>query len=266
MAQANVLTRASGSKTSKINRPRPRRVRQLLLIAVIASIGLAAVLWQVVDHGPRGAGRGSTAPAIAAPYSVPEAVFAAQPPFTGPAVAKYGQPALQRAYRQLVNFALNTGWNLTLMAKAKTALTTADFAAVRASLTPSCAKTFDSTVAKALANDKAAIRELEGSMFFAVGGTGKSDLVGGTASVSKRAFTRAKFAVDTAHGRQRLSMSFTVKALVHMQDAAGKQFVVPTARAVRFLLVPNFGADVSLRPFRIDAWASHLQTKKRQPA
>ncbi len=249
-----------------------RRTTRVLVTLVTAVVVLAGVvIWQATNHSrnSRSSAHGSAShlstPTVVAGYHVPESAFASQPPFTGPAVTKYGQPALQKAYRQLVDFAFDTGWNATLMAKRRSALTSGDFAAVRLWLTPTCAKTFNANITKALANDKAAIRLLEGSMFFAVVGVDAKGAADRTPIISNRAFTRAKFTMDTSHG-QRVSMSFTAKATVHTQDAAGKRYTVQTGRALHFLLVPNTGADANTRPFLIDAWASRMQSKKPQPA
>jgi hypothetical protein len=249
-----------------------RRATRLLVTVVTAVVVLGGVvIWQATNHsrnsgsGAHGSVSDSSNPTVIAGYHVPESAFASQPPFAGPAVTKYGQPALQKAYRQLVDFAFDTGWDPTLMAKRKSALTSGDFAAVRLSLTPTCAKAFNANVTKALANDKPAIRLLEGSMFFAVGGVDAKGAADRTSTISNRAFTRAKFTVDTSHG-QRLSMSFTAKATVHTQDAAGKRYTVQTGRALHYLLVPNNGADANTRPFLIDAWTSRMQSKKPQPA
>jgi hypothetical protein len=269
MAQTKVLTREKNKPaTAKASRRRPN---PWLVAAIVAAVGLGGVaIWRVTDHSrnpsPAAAqAPKSSSPTVVAPYRVPESAFASQPVFTGPAVTKFGQPALQKAYRQLVNFAFDTGWDPALMAKHKSALTRQDFAVVRLSLTASCAKAYDSNVTKALANDKAAISKLEGSMFFAVGGIDAKGSAGGTPTISNRAFTRAKFIVDTSHG-QRLSMSFTAKAIVHTQDSAGKRYTVETGRALHYILVPNRGADAKTRPFLIDAWGSRMQSKSPQPA
>jgi hypothetical protein len=268
MTQTKVLTRAKDEpRTAKVGR---RRIDRLLVAAIVAAVGLSGLaIWQATSRNSSPAAHGSasnsSSPPAVAPYRVPESAFASQPAFTGAAVTKFGQPALQKAYRQLVNFAFDTGWNPTLMAKGKSALTGRDFAAVRLSLTPTCAKAYDTNVTKALAGDKAAISQLEGSMYFAIGGIDAKGSGGGTPTISNRAFTRAKFTVDKSHG-QRLSMSFTAKAIVHTQDASGKRYTVETARAVQYLLVPNKGADARTRPFLIDAWGSRMQSKTPQPA
>ncbi|MDQ2751062.1 MAG: hypothetical protein M3Y44_16255 [Actinomycetota bacterium] len=240
------------------------------MAAVVAAVGLAGVaIFRATIHHSHGSSPGaasqSSKPALLAPYRVPESAFASQPAFTGPAVAKYGQPALQKVYRQLVNFTFDTSWDPVLMAKHKAALTIRDFAAARASLTPSCVKIYDANVKKALAGDKKAISELEGTLFFAIGGVDAKGPADRIPTISKRAFTRAQFIIDTTHG-ERLSMSFTAKAIVHTQDAAGKRFTVQTGRALHYLLVLNRGADAKVRPFLIDAWASRMQSKAPQPA
>jgi HAMP domain-containing protein len=270
MAEPKVLTRATDNpRTAKVSR---RRIDRLLVTAIVAALGLSGLaIWQATSRhlspaaSHASASSASSPPPAVAPTRVPESAFASQPAFTGAAVTKYGQPALQKAYRQLVNFAFDTGWDATLMAKRTSALTTRDFAAVRILLTPSCAKAYDANVTKALAGDKAAISELEGSMYFAIGGIDATGAADGIPTISNRSFTRAKFTVDTSHG-QRLSMSFTAKATVHTQDAAGKRYFVQTARALHYLLVPNHGADANIRPFLIDAWASRMPTKTPQPA
>jgi hypothetical protein len=268
MTQTKVLTRAKDEpRTAKVGR---RRIDRLLVAAIVAAVGLSGLaIWQATSRNSSTAAHGSasnsSSPPAVAPYRVPESAFASQPAFTGAAVTKFGQPALQKAYRQLVNFAFDTGWDPTLMAKTKTALSSRDFAAVRLSLSPTCAKAYDTSVTKALAGDKAAISKLEGSMFFAVGGIDAKGSADRTSTISNRAFTRAKFTVDKSHG-QRLSMSFTAKATVHTQDAAGKRYTVLTGRALHYILVPNTGADANVRPFLIDAWGSRMQSKTPQAA
>ena len=229
--KANPRTTKDDRKTRNV---RNRRTDRLLVAPITAVVVLAgAAVWQATHHTrnsgsstQRGAS-GSSSPTVAPSYHVPESAFASQPAFTGPAVTKYGQPALQKAYRQMVDLAFNAGWDATLMAKTRAELSSRDFAAVRLSLTRTCAKAFDANVTKALANDKAAIRELEGSMFFAVGGVDPNGAADRAPVVTDRAFTRAQFTVDRTHG-QRLSMTFTTKAVVHTQDASGKKFTVQT--------------------------------------
>ena len=50
-------------------------------------------------------------------HTIPASAFAGQPPFSGPAVAKFGQHDLHAAYVELVNFAFATGWNSHLIVK-----------------------------------------------------------------------------------------------------------------------------------------------------
>jgi hypothetical protein len=247
MTQTKVSIRAKDeARTAKVGR---RRIDRLLVAAIVAAVGLSGLaIWQATSRNSSTAAHGSasnsSSPPAVAPYRVPESAFASQPAFTGAAVTKFGQPALQKAYRQL---------------------SSRDFAAVRLSLAPTCAKAYDTSVTKALAGDKAAISKLEGSMFFAVGGIDAKGSADRTSTISNRAFTRAKFTVDKSHG-QRLSMSFTAKATVHTQDAAGKRYTVLTGRALHYILVPNTGADANVRPFLIDAWGSRMQSKTPQAA
>jgi hypothetical protein len=271
------------TKTQKLAQPNPRKSKgkrpprprsgKILLAALVAAVGIGAVAWQATGHGgapsgPKAATGSTAAPATAGSPSgapaarVPESAFASQPPFTGPAVTTFGQAALQTAYRQAVNFAFDTGWNSALMSKRKRTLTSLDFSSARSGLTATCAKRFDSTVSKALVNDKAAIRALESAMFFAIEAPGGLKPLDGKAAVTNRRFTRATVAVDKSTGHDRLSVTFTAKAHIHLQNAAGKQYVVQTERTVRYLLVPNTGADAKTRPFLIDAWANHLRTSK----
>jgi hypothetical protein len=102
-------------------------------------------------------------------------------------------------------------------------------------------------------------------MFFAVGGVDPNGAADRAPVITNRAFTRAKFTVDTTHG-QRLSMTFTTKAVVHTQDASGKKFTVQTGRSLHYVLVPNTGADAKVRPFLIDAWGSRMQSEKPKAA
>src|SRR5207244_1979554 len=119
-----------------------------------------------------GSGTASGEPQPFVPNQVPESTFTRQPPFKGAAVAKFGQPAVQKAYREVVNFAFNAGWNSELMSERMSKLSKRDFAGIRAFMTPSCAKAFDTLVSKALGHDKAATRELEGAAFFALAASG----------------------------------------------------------------------------------------------
>lgn len=239
-------------------------------MAVVLAVNV--LVWVAVTHlGRTPAHSGTQTAANTAPFAgtrrgVPESAFASQPPFTGSAVAAFGQGALQAAYRQVVNFAFDTGWNTALIPKRKSALTAGDFTGPQDSLTPSAAKSYLALVGKALGNSKTAIRDLEGATLFSVGAVGGARAISGPAAVTNRRFSRPAVAVNTFHGRHRLSFTFIVRAVVHLRDASGKKFTMATARKVRYLLVPNPATNVKGRPFLIDEWSNRLQAGNPQAA
>jgi hypothetical protein len=241
-------------------------------VVAVAALAAAAITWQSIGRGddrPSSVDKQSSAAVAgpAAPRHVPESAFAAQPPFKGAAVKQFGQAALQAAYRQVVNFAFDTGWDPVLIAQRRSALTRADFDRPRSSLTVPCAKTYDALVKKALSGDRAAIRDLEGAALFSVAGTNSEvRALTGEAAVSDRRFSRATMTLDRSSGKARLAVTFTATALVHLRDAAGKKFVMQTARELNYRLVRNAAADVKGRAFLIDAWSNHLQTKAPRAA
>jgi hypothetical protein len=243
-----------------------------LIVGLAAAIAVPVILWQTSDSPHtsssvvRPSSVSSSAP-VAGPRAVPEAAFASQPPFTGPAVKEFGQAALQAAYRQAVNFAFDVGWNPALIGKRKSTLTRADFAAPLRELSAASAKSYNALVGRALTGQAAAIRSLEAASLFSVAGrSGSVEALSGASAVTGRRFTRAEVGVDRSAGAARMSISFTAKATVHLRDAAGKQFVMDTARSVRYLLVPNPAAAIRGVPFLIDAWSNHLQTSALRAA
>ena len=88
------------------------------------------------------------------PHGVPDTAFAKSPPFTGPAVVKYGQAALQSAYKEMVNFAFATGWNSVLIARNSAYLSRADLAVAASYMTAAARKDLLATLAKVTQGDK----------------------------------------------------------------------------------------------------------------
>jgi hypothetical protein len=203
------------------------------------------------------------AAAAAHPAAAPSTPAAA--PLSGPAVAKYGQAAVQKAYKSMLAFTFDNGWNPKLILRHVDSVTRADFAQVLAAMTPQCAATFTAKFAKVAQHDKAAIRSLEGAIFFGI--TGPKGIRPSRASglVTDRTYSQVALGIDTFHGVDRLTLAFTAKANVHLTDAAGKGYVLPTARAVHYLLVPNRGRDSASKPFLIGAWDNTLTASRIQP-
>ncbi len=200
---------------------------------------------------------------VSAPTSASAVTTAA--PLSGPAVVKYGQAKVQAAYKEMVKFSFDTGWNPSLIVKHVDLVTRGDFATALAYMTPACAKTFDAAFAKVAKHDKAAIRSLEGAIFFGVKGPNGIVPVKSGKVVTDGKYTQAVVGIDKSHGVERLSISFTAKANIQMQDVAGKHYVVPTSRKARFLLVPNTGADAQAKPFLIAAWSNTMTASHIQP-
>ena len=194
-------------------------------------------------------------------HTIPASAFVGQPPFSGPAVAKFGQHDLHAAYVELVNFAFATGWNSHLIVKDRTRLSLADLATVRANLTPACRRTFDATFAKVVLGDQVAVRKLEEAVLFGVTGPhGLRPPTTGTI-VTARRFTPASVGLDRAQAGGRLTVAFAAKAKIRMVSPDGNTYSVPTSRVARYWLVRNDGPDRAQRPFLIDAWAINLTVK-----
>jgi hypothetical protein len=209
--------------------------------------------------GPAGStanGAATTAPAghSAASSKIPGAAFAKHRPFTGPAVAKYGQATLNAAYQEMVNFAFESGWDSRLIVKNVARLSSSDFANIRTYLTPACRTAFNATFAKAIQADRAAAQKLEEAVFFDVTApTGLRPITAGKV-VTDRRFTEASVGLTGAGKAQRLTMAFAVKANVHLHNAQGQGYVLPTSRVLRYTLVRNSGVQASKRPFLVDGW------------
>jgi hypothetical protein len=193
---------------------------------------------------------------------MPASAFAKHKPFTGPAVAKFGQANVEAAFHDTVNFAYEMGWNPVLLRRDHTRLTIADLASVRSVMTPSCRAAFDATIAKVIVGDKAAIAKLEQTMSFGVSATGGLKPVTSGKAVTNRRFSDAKIAIDRKLGHDRLAMAFTADANIEMQNAAGAHYTLPTSRKAQFWLVPNAGADRAAHPLLIDGWAVKLAVRK----
>jgi hypothetical protein len=217
--------------------------------------------------GSPGAAGPTPAASSAAPAAVrggiPDSAFASHRPFTGPAVAVYGQAALLAAYKEMVTFAFEAGWDPVLIRKNDTQLSTSDFAVVRSYLTPARRRSFDATFAKVVQSDRTAIGTLEDVAFFGITGAGGLTPTRSGNTVTGRRFTDA--AVATAP-KDRLTLSFAAKASIRLQDAAGHRFELPTGRTVRYVLVRNTGPTRTARPFLIDSWTVTVSVSRPKAA
>ena len=192
----------------------------------------------------------------------PDSAFAGHRPFTGPAVAVYGQATLLAAYKEMVTFTFEAGWDPALIRKNDTQLSTSDFALVRSYLTPARRKSFDAVFAKVVQSDRTAIGTLEDVAFFGITGAGGLTPTRSGNTVTGRRFTDA--AVATAP-KGRLSLSFAAKASIRLQDAAGHRYELPTGRTVRYVLVRKTGPTRTARPFLIDSWTVTVTVSVSRP-
>ncbi len=250
------------------------------LTALVLAAGLAVTGCQAAGSAPESAAvlvqKGSPATAPTTPGTVatassagqrniPASAFANLKPFTGPAVAQYGQDTLGSAYRQMVNFAFTTGWDPALIAKNAAQLSRADLAPALAVMTPTCRKQFLDRFGKAVSGDKTAARGLEEAIFFGVTGpNGLKPVQRGTV-VADRRFTEAAVAVDRSPGK-RLSMSFAARANILMRDNSGRHMMLRTSRVLHYLLVPNTATDHASRPFLIDSWSIKMTVNPPEAA
>ena len=185
---------------------------------------------------------------------------------TGPAVAEYGQDRVQAIYQAVLAYTFANGWNPTLIRTHVDSVRRSDFDAVLAPMTPQCAATFTAAFTKVEKHDKAAIRTLQGAIFFGVTGPkGIAPVPSGTL-VSNRTYGRVTLGLDRAAGVDRLTLSFTAKADIAMQDATGGRYILPTSRLVHFLLVPNHGKNAVAWPFLIGSWKSSMTVGHITPA
>jgi hypothetical protein len=191
-------------------------------------------------------------------HGIPKSAFTNLESFTGPAVSKYGLPTVQAAYEEMVNFIFETGWNSTLIRTSSAQLSATNFANAHSYMTPKFRKSFDATFASVVQADKASVKKLEHAMFFGVGGPNGAQPVKSGSLVTDRGFSRATLALDHAQGYERLSLTFSAKASIQVQDAAGKRYALPSIRLVRYWLVKNTGSSAQLRPWLIDAWEIRL--------
>ncbi|MET3807925.1 hypothetical protein ABIB25_004952 [Nakamurella sp. UYEF19] len=203
---------------------------------------------------------GSSSPAAsgptgqaAVPHGIPDSAFEHLKPFTGPAVAKYGQGSLQAAYKEMVNFAFASGWNSNLIAQNSAYLSRADAAFTLLYLTPAFKKEFLAQLGLAVQGDKSAGRRIEEAMFFGVTGSNGLKAVRSGKVVTNRRFSTGSIGLDTAHG-ERLSVAFAARGDIQMVDSAGRHMMLRGSRVLRYFLVANTGADRSSRPFLIDSW------------
>ena len=253
-----------------MNRNRKPAARALMLVAIVLTMILSACdgSWAGRSTDPAGAApptvttptaaaNPTPAEQAAAPHGVPDSAFAKSRPFTGPALVKYGQAALQSAYKEMVNFAFATGWNSALIARNSAYLSRADLAVAASYMTAAAQKDMLATLAKVTQGDKAATGKLQESIFFGLAGPDGLRSVQSGKVVTNRKFTQGSAAVDTSHGT-RLAMSFAARGDIQMLNAAGQHQMLRTSRVLRYLLVPNSGADRKVRPFLIDSWSSKM--------
>jgi len=195
---------------------------------------------------------------------IPESAFAGHRPFSGPAVAEFGQPALLAAYEEMVGFAFQAGWDPALIRTAGPRLSTSDVAGIRTYLTPARRAAFDATVARVVRSDRAATRDLEDVAFFGI--TGAAGLVPARSGpvVTGRHFTEAS--VTPGRGAGRLSISFAARAAIQLQAGSGRRYALPTSRTVRYELVRNTGPTRADRPFLVDSWTIEVTVSRPAPA
>jgi hypothetical protein len=239
--------------------------RGLALIVALALGSLALSSYGLSTWSQRTSGGGGIAnenpPAAAAGHrTLKDSVFANLKPFTGPAVTTYGQAAVRAAYKEMVAFTFDTGWNTDLIGRSASSLSRADFADARSYMTPACAKAFDATFAKVVQGDSAAIKEMQGSTFFGIVGKNGSTPLPGNQAVTDRAFNQGRVTLTKSKGRDRLLMTFTAKANLQLRDSADGRVIVATSRIVQYWLVENHGAHASTRPFLIDSWKHRVTT------
>jgi hypothetical protein len=186
-------------------------------------------------------------------------------PLSGAAVTEYGQAAMQLVYKQMLAFTFDNGWNSSLMRTHADSVKAADFSAMLDAMTTQCAATFSAAFAKIEKHDKVAIRTMEGAVFFGIQGPHGIRPTQTTGLVTNRKYSQVTLGIDRLRGVDLVSLGFTAKADIHMQDAAGKPYTLPTTRVVRYLLAPNSGKDKVARPFLISAWkntmtAAHIKS------
>ncbi len=200
------------------------------------------------------------------PAATGSSTSSAAPSKSGAAIAKYGQPAVDAAVKEMLRFSFGSGWSSHLISIHVDQVTRNDFAPVLSYLTAEAASRFNTVLAKVLKHDKIAIRTLEGAIFFGIKGANGSRPIRSGKVVTDRRYTQVAVGLDRAHGADRMSVTFTAKANINLQDQAGKNYVLPTERKVRYLLVPNTGADQKSKPFLIAGWLNKMTAGKIQPA
>ncbi|MDQ1751217.1 MAG: hypothetical protein QOE71_2273 [Pseudonocardiales bacterium] len=258
-----MITTNNGVKPASKRRASPIYRRRLIPLAIALALALSGCdrASSVRPGGGPAAsttnGAATTAPAgrsAAVSTKIPAAAFSKHRPFTGPAVAKYGQATLNAAYQELVNFAFESGWDSRLIVKNIARLSSSDFANIRTYLTPACRTAFNATFARAIQADRAAAQKLEEAVFFDVTApTGLRPITAGKV-VTDRRFTEASVGLTGTGKAQRLTMAFAVKANVHLRNAQGQGYVLPTSRVLRYTLVRNSAVQASKRPFLVDGW------------
>src|SRR5206468_2228041 len=132
----------------------------------------------------------------------------------------------------------------------------------RGALTTTGRTAFDRTFADVVRGKQAAIRDLEQLVFFGVTAPGGLRPARDGRIVLNRRFSQASVGVDTAHGVQRLWITFAAQATIRMEDANGLHYAMPTSRVVRYWFVANPSRTRGALPFLIDASVSHMSLKK----
>lgn len=186
---------------------------------------------------------GSTRPVTVAPSS---------------AVAVFGQAGVRAAVKEALAFTFGAGWSPHLIATHVDALTVNSFAPIMPYLTPSAGQAFSTVVTGVVRHDKTAIRRLEGAVFFGIKGVNGSRPVDLNHLVTDRKYSRMSIGVDTTTGQRRMSITFRATATIHLRDAAGHSYALPTSRRIHLLLVPATASSGAARrhPFLIAGWRS----------
>ena len=218
-------------------------IRTVLVVAALgaALLGCQRAPSTVASPAPSASPSAGAASPAAARGGIPDSAFAGHRPFTGPAVDRYGEPALLAAYKELVTFTFEAGWNPALIRQDDTQLSTSDFAGIRSYLTPARRKAFDTTFAGVVRSDRAAIRSLEDVAFFGITGTGGLTPLRSGTVVTGRRFTDA-----SVTGTDRPTIAFAAKATIQLQDDRGRHYALPTSRTVRYVVVRNTGATAAV--------------------
>jgi hypothetical protein len=239
------------------------------LAAFLLAAGLVACTADGKPSSPGTQSSASSGAAVPVPghhRGIPASAFAHHRAFSGPATKKFSQKALTAAYEEAVNYAFLTGWDPGLIVRPYSKLSLADLAIARGPLRGSSRAALDATFAGAASGQAAAVHQFEQLIF--VGVTAPNGLVPATDGriVLARKFTQASVGLDTAHGVQRLWVTFAARATIRMQDGGGHYYAVPTSRVLRYWMVPNPRTGPGTVPFLIDALAARMTRSTPTPS